>query len=67
LSTRFGDIEVDQILRNEYRIGVLEKVVEELLKNTHPNAEALERIRTEVVEGLKKKYPNSGIELQRGV
>lgn len=65
MSTRFGEIEVDQILRNEYRIGVLEKVVEALLNNRSPNAEALERIRADIVEALKIKYPNSGIELQR--
>lgn len=38
MSTRFGDIEIDQILRNEYRISVLEKVVEGLLNKQRPDA-----------------------------
>lgn len=65
MSTRFGDIEIDQILRNEYRIGVLEKIVEGLLNDKRPDAATLKRIRDEVVDGLKEKYPNSGIELQQ--
>ena len=55
MSIRFGEIPATQILDNEFRIRVLEKLFD--------NLRDVEKIRRQVVGELQKKYPNSGIEL----
>ncbi|MBO6632834.1 MAG: hypothetical protein JJ936_15020 [Psychroserpens sp.] len=65
MGVRFGEIDSGQILQNEFRISVLEKVVE-VLMNANPNVAAqidMSQIRSEVIRDLQGKYPNSGIEL----
>ncbi len=69
MGIKFGEIDVNQILENEYRIGVLEKTLEWILANNtgftkQLSAEILNDIRKDIVKNLKKKYPNSGIELR---
>jgi len=66
MGIKFGEIDSSQILDNEFRILVLERVVDHLLKSNPDVASGLDinRIRQDVVEVLKKKYPNSGIELK---
>ena len=63
---KFGDIDSAQILENEFHILVLKRVVNHLLSVLPPTAEELDinKVRTEVVEVLRKKYPNSRIELK---
>ena len=65
MSIKFGEIDASQILDNEFRINVLERLLEWILNNnfslTKPTEEQLNKIREEVVENLKRKYPNSGI------
>ena len=69
MSIRIGDVDVaTQILDNEFRIAVLERIVEKLLASvTGPitggpiSVAELSKIRSEVFEELKKKYPNSGL------
>jgi len=67
VGVKFGEIDVTQIIENEFRIGVLERLVE-LLINRMPavnvTPEELAMIRKEVVKQLQKKYPESGIELK---
>lgn len=70
MGIKFGEIDANQILENEYRLGVLERLLEGIL-NSNPNmvkpTEAdLMTIRKQVVEELKKKYPKSGIEFKQG-
>jgi hypothetical protein len=66
LGIKFGEIDASQILDNEFRILVLERVVDRLLAVNPASASGLDinAIRAEVVEILKKKYPNSGIGLK---
>ena len=70
MGIKFGEIDANQILENEYRLGVLEKLLERLLNNNpnmvRPNAKAIIEIRHEVIEILKAKYPKSGIEFKEG-
>jgi len=57
-----------QGLDNEFRIAVLERLVEQILKK-HPNVlgpNELEQIRKEIVVNLQKKYPEAGIQLVEG-
>lgn len=67
MGVKFGEIDISQVLENEYKIGVLEKLLEYLLQNNStlvkPTPEQINQMRVEVVENLKKKYPNSGISL----
>lgn len=66
MGIKFGEVDSSQIIENEFRIGVLERLLEYLLNhNTHiikPTDEVINEIRNSVTEALKKKYPNSGIE-----
>ena len=74
MGIKIGEVDVaSQIVENEYRIAVLERVVDFLLSRattlTGPalSPQDLNRIRKEVVAQLQKKYPNSGITLKEGV
>ena len=65
MSIKFGEIDAAQILENEYRIGVLERLLEWLFAQNpslRTPAEAdMRRFRNETIAVLQKKYPNSGI------
>jgi len=71
MGIKIGEVDVaSQIVENEYRIAVQERVVDFLLSRatalTGPalSPQDLSRIRKEVVAQLQKKYPNSGITLK---
>lgn len=72
MSIKIGEVDVaSQILENEFRILVLEQVVDALLRRIPIVGPAISKqemqdIRRRAVEQLKKKYPNSGIELKEG-
>ncbi|MBW8001866.1 MAG: hypothetical protein FVQ80_07560 [Planctomycetes bacterium] len=69
MGVKFGEIDSGQILSNEFKVAVLERVVEWLVNNTSmvtPNQLDLQAIRKSVVKELKKKYPKSGIEYKGG-
>lgn len=66
MGVKFGEIDAGQILDNEFRIMVLERVLDVLLA-ANPAAVAslnMDVIRQDVVNELQKKYPNSGISLK---
>lgn len=67
MGIKFGEVDSSQILENEFRIAVLEKLLEFLLANNteinKPTQDQINRIKEEVIGILKKKYPNSGISL----
>jgi hypothetical protein len=73
MGIKIGDVDVaSQIMESEYRIGVLERVID-LLLTRFPSvggppvtAQEMDRIRQSVVEQLQKKYPSSGISLVGG-
>lgn len=68
MGVKFGEIDSGQILENEFRIGVLERIIEVLANNNpsllKPTQPQVDEIRMAVAETLKKKYPNSGISLK---
>ena len=65
-----GDINVvDTLINTEFRITVLERVIDRLLRVAPPGtltAQDIENIRKETVAILQKKYPNSGITFKSG-
>ena len=69
MGIKIGDVDVaQQTLDNEFRVGVLERLLERILNNNpsiqKPSQSELNEIRKQVVKDLQKKYPNSGIELK---
>ena len=70
MSIKIGDFDIaNQLLDNEFRIGVLEKLLEKVLNNNPglklPTPADLDTFRQKTAEELKKKYPNSGIEYKK--
>jgi hypothetical protein len=65
MGIKFGEIDAGQILDNEFRIGVLESILEWVLNNNHnltkPTQYDIEEIRKTVIGKLQQKYPKSGI------
>ena len=60
-----GGIDIsDALINAEYRIGILERIIEKLLRvapsGTLTDAD-MEVIRKDVVRTLQQKYPNAGI------
>ncbi len=71
MGARFGEIDISQILDNEFRIGVLENIIDLLIRK-NPELKGftqieVESIREQVANTLKNKYPNSGIEYKKTV
>jgi len=70
MGMKFGEIDTDQVLHNEWRIGVLESLFDKLIQK-HPNLrftkEEIDEINVKVVKDMQKKYPKSGIELNRKI
>ena len=72
MSIQIGEVDVaSQILENEYRILVLERVIDLLIQKFPivgrpiSNTE-MDEIRRSVIKQLQQKYPNSGITLKEG-
>lgn len=68
MGIKFGDIDASQILENEFRVEVLEGVIDWLLQHggvqNKLTEEDLQEIKERAVKKLQKKYPNSGIGLK---
>jgi len=71
MGVRFGEIDSAQILDNEFRIGVLENVIDALTRRNPQliglSKQEIEDIRESVANVLKRKYPNSGIEYKKAL
>lgn len=70
MGIKYGDIDIaNQTLDNEFRIQVLERLLEIILHNNpdiqKPTQAQLNQIRQEVITVLQQKYPNSGISLKQ--
>ena len=66
MAVRFGEIDASQIVENEYRIGVLEGIIDWILANNNAfvddlTPEVMDDIRQRVGKRLQDKYPKTGI------
>ena len=66
MGVKFGEIDSGQILDNEFRIMVLERVIDSLLQANSVALAGLDMnaIRQDVISELQKKYPKSGISIK---
>jgi len=69
MGIKFGEIDSSQILNNEFKIKVLERILEWILNKNNslikPSQQDIIEIRENTVKDLRKKYPDSGINLRR--
>lgn len=69
MGIKFGEIDANQILEDEFRINVLERTLDWIINHNglrvSPSEQDVLQIKREVVKLLRKKYPNSGIELKK--
>jgi hypothetical protein len=67
MGIKFGDIDVGQIIDNEYRSKFVAKILDWLFNNNRtlvrPSPDEVEKIKQEVVSELQEKYPNMGVKL----
>jgi hypothetical protein len=70
MSIHIGGINLaDSVINTEFRLSVLERVVDKLLLTAHSGTltvQDMEKIRKEVLESMQKKYPEAGIGLKNG-
>lgn len=66
MGIKFGEIDSTQILHNEFRLNVLEGVINLMIERDPSikiSSDDFNKIRNESVRTLSRKYPNSGIKL----
>jgi hypothetical protein len=70
MSEKNASIELTQIVQNEWRIKVLELLVEHIVNNNPgintPDQDRLQAIQKRAAKELAKKYPGAGIEFTPG-
>jgi hypothetical protein len=59
----FGSIKASQIAENEFRIAVLERIVERLVNGSGLDDATLATIRENAIQDLQKKYPDLDMHL----
>ena len=65
MNPTFGKIDATQIIENEFRIGIVEGILEWMVENNPdlvgPNPQTLDQIKRTVFDELAAKYPDSGL------
>lgn len=65
MSIKIGDVDLfDSTINTEFRVAVLERVVDRLLKAAPYGTispQDIERIRDEALTEMQKKYPSAGL------
>jgi len=62
-----ANIDISQIVENEFRIGALERILDKVIKKNRFKIDGLsqdeiENIRKDVAKDLNKKYPGAGLD-----
>ena len=68
MGVKFGEIDASQILENEFRINILERILDLMIQRNpglRISERDLEQIRRNTITMLQQKYPNSGIQLKQ--
>ncbi|MCH7971224.1 MAG: hypothetical protein IH960_09325 [Chloroflexi bacterium] len=65
MNPTFGKIDATQIIENEFRIGIVEGILEWMVENNPdvvgPDPQTLNEIKRTVFDELAAKYPDSGL------
>lgn len=65
MGINIGGIDIaDSLINTEFRVTVLEKIVDRLLQIAPPGTltvQDIENLRNEAIEIMRKKYPEAGI------
>lgn len=65
MSIQVGGVDLlDSVLNNEFRLAVLEKVIDRLIRVAPPGAltdKDLEKFREEAIREMQHKYPGAGL------
>jgi len=68
MSVKFGEIDVAQIVDNEYKIKLLLKTLTWLLSNnpqlTMPTQEQVDGWKSSILRDMREKYPESDLKFQ---
>ena len=67
MGIKFGEIDSAQIMSNEFKILLLEKLLERLMNDNKaslvlPTQADIDEIKMNIVSVLQKKYPKSGVQ-----
>lgn len=69
MSIKVGGIDLtSSVINTELRLGILEKIVQQLANYAPPgalNQELIERFRRETFEEMQNKYPDAGLTYTR--
>ena len=68
MGINIGGIDIaDSLINTEFRVTVLEKIVDRLLQKAPPGTltiQDIENLRNEAIKIMQKKYPEAGITLK---
>ncbi len=69
MGLKFGGLDIGQIIENDFRISVLEHLLEWILKANEgriipPSKQEIDEIRQKVFEDLQKRYPNAELSME---
>jgi hypothetical protein len=69
MGLKLGGIDIGQIIENDFRISVLEHLLEWILKTNEgqiipPSKQVVDEIRQKVFKDLQKRYPKSGLSMK---
>ena len=69
MGLKFGGLDIGQIIENDFRISVLEHLLEWILKTNKeqiipPSKQEIDEIRQKVFKDLQERYPNSKLSMK---
>ena len=69
MGLKFGDLDIGQIIENDFRISVLEHLLEWILRTNEgriipPSEQVVDEVRQKVFKDLQERYPNSKLSMK---
>ena len=70
MGLKLGGLDIGQIIENDFRISVLEYLLEWILKTNEgriipPSEQEIDEIRQKVFKDLQERYPNSKLSMKK--
>ena len=70
MGLKLGGLDIGQIIENDFRISVLEHLLERILKTNEgriipPSEQEIDEIRQKVFKDLQERYPNSKLSMKK--